>query len=683
VNLVQTSTRLLAATALAGATVTGVMIRSHPAAVPAAAEPAPALQTVALTSDGFVTARFGGASMPGTRPFALLGATWDDPGTRLASTVEVRTRAEADGRWTGWRPLDQDEPSGPGRGSTDPVWVGDSDGVQARIIGGAGRPLPAGLRLDLINPDSTSPDSTSADSPAPAFHPVAEQQVLTDDLPVLQPRPMPSLITRAGWGADETIVKGAPEYTSDVQVLFVHHTADNNAYSCADSARMVRSIEAYHVRSRGWDDIGYNFLVDKCGQLFEGRRGGESRPVLGAHTLGFNSHSAAIAVIGNYTGVGVSPVVKNVIAQVAAYKLGMYGNLASSRTMLLSSGSDRYAKGSLASLNRISGHRDTGKTECPGDTLYAQLPSIRAIAAAGPADFALTSIDGTTQVGDTYYTRGPITPLWTTSTPSALMWRFDVLVDGVPVVSAPRSNRTAQLDLPAGQHTLTIRAVHLSGRTASRTVTVVSDPAAPAFTTAPVVRVRPGSLTRSVPVRLQWAAADRGGLRSVTLTSPVKRTMGTIIHNWDGSAGAGHPTTFTVRATDRAGNARTASTTRTPVVLSESTAARTGRWGTLRSPAFLGATAMVSRTAGSSLSWTFTGSSVALAASRTAAAGRIKVYLDGSYAGILDLRTARTLNRQALWGRAWSASARHTVKFVVEGTAGRPSAVLDGLVYLR
>jgi hypothetical protein len=618
-----------------------------------------------------------------TRPFALLGATWADPRARLESTIEVRTRAEADGRWTGWRPLDTDEPTalsptGPGRGSTDPVWVGNSDGVEARVAGQATHPLPAGLRLDLINPDSEEPAADTY-----AFRPVAATEALGRDLPALQPRPVPSLISRAGWGANEAIVKGPAEYTSDVQVLFVHHTADSNGYSCGDSARIVRGIEAYHVRSKGWDDIGYNFLVDKCGQLFEGRRGGESRPVLGAHTLGFNAHSAAIAVIGNYSGTAVSSLVKNVIAQVAAYKLGMYGNLASSRTMLLSSGSDRYAKGRLASLNRISGHRDTGRTECPGNTLYAQLPSIRAIAAAGPARFGLAGMSGAVRVGAAYYTRGRIQPLWTTSTPSALMNRFDVLVDGEPAVSAPRSNRTAPLDLAPGRHTVTLRAVHLSGRTASRTMTVFSDPTAPAFTTAPAVRVRPGSLNGSVPVRLQWAAADVGGLRSVTLTSPVARTLGTITHNWDGVAGPGHPTTFSVRATDRAGNSRTASTTRTPVVLSEGTAARTGRWAPMRSTAFLSGTAMYSTTAGSSMSWTFTGSSVALAASRTAASGRVKVYLDGSYAGTLQLRTARTQNRQALWGRAFGAPARHTVKFVVEGTAGRPGVVLDGLVYLR
>src|SRR5690606_17772143 len=99
----------------------------------------------------------------------------------------------------------------------------------------------------------------------------------------------------------------------DVQVMFVHHTAGTNSYSCRDSARIVRGIQGYHVRGNGWNDIGYNFLVDKCGNLFEGRKGGVNRAVLGAHTMGFNSHSSAVAVLGNYNARTVPAVVRTAI----------------------------------------------------------------------------------------------------------------------------------------------------------------------------------------------------------------------------------------------------------------------------------------------------------------------------------------------------------------------------------
>ena len=674
-DLVQTSTRLVTAATVAAVAITGVVAPTdaRPGRAPVRSEPA--LQTFALERAPLGARTAAAVLAVGARrtePFALLGATWADPHATLGTAVEVRTHGIA-GRWTAWRALDFDEPGAPqdhGRGSTDPIWVGDSDGVQARVAAADERshPLPAGLRLDLINPDADEP----------ALRPVAYTEALA-----LPARPLPTLITRAGWGANEAIVKEAPEYTSDVQVFFVHHTADSNTYSCGDSARMVRGIQAYHVRSKGWNDIGYNFLVDKCGKLFEGRRGGESLPVMGAHTLGFNSRSAAIAVIGNYSGTAVSARVKNVIAQVAAYKIGMYGNLANGRVALLSNGSDRYVKGTRVVLNRIAGHRDTGRTECPGNTLYAQLPAIRAIASGRPIGFGLLAIVGAVKAGAGYYTRGLIKPMWTLSTPSALMNRFDLIVDGHVVTSASRTNRNALLRLSPGAHTVTVRAVHLSGRLALRTVQVFADARAPAFTTPPTMRVSRGSLNGSVPIRLTWTAADAGGLRSVTLTRPSRRQLGTVAHSRAAAIRPAHPITWTLQATDRTGNSRTASTTRTALVRSEVSAFRSGAWAALRGPAYLSGAALRSTTARSAMTWTFTGNSAALAASRSATSGRVKIYVDGNYSGIVDLRSPGVRHRQAVWARGWSSSVRHTVKAVVEGTSGRPGVVLDGLVYVR
>jgi len=734
VNLVQSSTRIVTAAVLAATPLPEVAAPPQATSGVAPASPGPALQTFELTPSTGSSPTFSaplnasaGAPATGlavsrraTRPFALVGVTWTDTRRRLDGTVEVRTRAASDGRWTGWRALDVDEPTAmepgstdaPSRGGTDPVWIGDSDGVEARVVaeptrGGkpnatpdtqptrsgkpnatpdtqptrSGKPLPEGLRLDLINPEAGWPAAVEvARRPGEARRPGSPAGPVTARY---QPRPAPSLVTRAGWGADESIVTHPSEYTTDIEVLFVHHTAGDNGYRCADSARIVRAIEAYHVRSKGWNDIGYNFLVDRCGTLFEGRRGGTGRAVLGAHTLGFNLHSAAIAVIGDYRDTAAPARVTTVIAQVAAYKLGMYGNLATGRTVLVSTGSDRYAAGARATLNRISGHRDTGRTECPGDTLYGQLPSIRALAAAGPAGFGLARLSGAVRVGPTYYTRGTIRALWSTSTPSGLMYRFDVFVDGRLVVSAPRANRTTLLSLGRGRHILTVRAVHLSGRVATTTTAVYTDTAAPSYPGYPSVRVRTGSLNGSVPVRLLWAAADRGGLRSVTMTRPRVVSLGTTAHTQAGRVRLGRPTTWTLQAADRTGNVRTASTTRTAAVLPEAAATRTGRWTALSNRAFLGGTAMYATAAGSSMTWTFTGSSAALGVSRTAAAGRVRVYVDGAYSGVLDLRSASTQNRQAVWARSWAASARHTVRFVVEGTTNRPGIVLDGLAYLR
>ncbi|GID95096.1 N-acetylmuramoyl-L-alanine amidase [Amorphoplanes digitatis] len=665
------------AVALSGAaTVAASGGGAAPAMVAAGRAPAgPTLETIELVS-GRAAAAAGAVPRRTTRPFSLVGATWTDPRAALAGAVEVRTRRAADGTWTGWQPLEADgvSPAEPGsRGGTDPLWVGDSDGIEARVVAGPGRAgAPAGLRLDLIDPGDPPPAAAP-----PAAPPQGTARV------AVQPRPAPRLVSRARWGADESIVRAVPEYSTDVQVLFVHHTAGTNGYRCSESAAIIRGIQAYHVKSKHWDDIGYNFLVDRCGTLFEGRGGGVARAVVGAHTLGFNSRSSAIAVLGDYSGRSVTAKVKRVIAQVAAYKIGAYGNTPAGRVALISGGSDRYRKGSRATLNRIAGHRDTGKTECPGSSLYAQLGSIRSIAAAGPRNLALSKLNGATRVGRTWYTRGVIRPFWRVATPTSLLYRFDLLVDDALAASSPSGHRSDPLRIPAGRHKLRIRAVALNGRTANATVTIVSDRTLPRFTGGPSVLLRTGSLNGVVPVRVRWAAADVGGLRRVTLSGPATVGLGGGVRTWAGAVRAGVPTTYGLRATDRAGNARSVTVARTAVLVAESRAARTGAWRTLGGRAYLGGGALRSTAANASLSWSFTGRSASLAVSRTAASGRVQVYVDGRPAGMIDLRSPRTLNRRAVWTRAWNDSTRHTVRIRVEGTAGRPGVIADGLVYLR
>lgn len=388
-------------------------------------------------------------------------------------------------------------------------------------------------------------------------------------------------------------------------------------------------------------------------------------------------------MLGDYSGRSVTAKVKRVIAQVAAYKIGAYGNTPAGRVALISGGSDRYRKGSRATLNRIAGHRDTGKTECPGSSLYAQLGSIRSIAAAGPRNLALSKLNGATRVGRTWYTRGVIRPFWRVATPTSLLYRFDLLVDDALAASSPSGHRSDPLRIPAGRHKLRIRAVALNGRTANATVTIVSDRTLPRFTGGPSVLLRTGSLNGVVPVRVRWAAADVGGLRRVTLSGPATVGLGGGVRTWAGAVRAGVPTTYGLRATDRAGNARSVTVARTAVLVAESRAARTGAWRTLGGRAYLGGGALRSTAANASLSWSFTGRSASLAVSRTAASGRVQVYVDGRPAGMIDLRSPRTLNRRAVWTRAWNDSTRHTVRIRVEGTAGRPGVIADGLVYLR
>ncbi|WP_229715632.1 peptidoglycan recognition protein family protein [Mangrovihabitans endophyticus] len=695
VHLNRTLTRTLVVLTGIALAVPGV-VTPRPATAYAAPADAPGLQTVALAQvSGAAAATASGTVAPRTtQPFSLIGATWTDPAAKPPGTIRVRTRSAVTGAWSAWRTLDADEPDAaePGtepdgrRGGTDPVWVGDSDGVAAQVITAPGRTgtLPDGMRLDLINPAAPEPAAAGgATGPGVTAAPRAATQAAPSARAASRARPLPPMVTRAGWGADESIVKGEPQYTSDVKVIFVHHTAGSNNYGCAQSAAIIRGIQRYHVHSKGWNDIGYNFLVDKCGTLFEGRGGGADQPVLGAHTLGFNSHSAAIAVIGDYTSIGAPASVRAMIARVAAWKLGTYGTTAAGTVTLVSSGSDRYAEGHAAVLNRISGHRDTGYTACPGTTLYGQLGSIRSLAAAAPAGLRLSRIGGAAKGSSAYYTRGTIAPHWTIGTSTTMLWRFDVLVDGRLATSTPAAHRTTTLRLTPGRHTITVRAVGLNGISRSFARVVVADTTAPEFTAGPVAALATGSLQSRVPVRLGWRAADAGELASQALIEPDGVRLSGTATRLATTMPAGHATTFTLRANDEAGNAGFGSVTRTASVAAESDAARTGSWRTLRSTAFLAGQAFHSTTRNSTLTWRFTGRAAALAVSRTGVSGRVKMYVDGSYVGVVDLRARGVQNRRSAWVTYWGSSGRHTVRVAVEGSAGRPGVVIDGLVILR
>jgi hypothetical protein len=392
---------------------------------------------------------------PRVKPFSLLGVTWNDATAQIHGTVQVRTRSVRTGLWSDWKDVEahtddtpdagSPEETAPGvRGATAPLWVGDSDGVQVRVSPTAGRgrsagpPLPAGLRLDMVDPgddpdggydsgndgydegfsgfsgyggyggydghDST--DGVPGDSPADANNnknnngndqpfeqsdnslaepavipPISKEETIaeTGRGPYIGGRPR--IITRSGWGADERLREHKFVYTKTVKVVFVHHSATGNDYSCDESDAVIRSIYRYHVRSSHWRDIGYNFLVDKCGNIYEGRAGGVTKAVFGAHTLGFNSNSMGVAVLGTYSNERPSDAAVRAVSQLAAWKLGLFGRNPEGTVSLLSGGSNKYRKGIRVSFQVISGHRDGFHTECPGDQLYDDLGAARRSAA--------------------------------------------------------------------------------------------------------------------------------------------------------------------------------------------------------------------------------------------------------------------------------------------------------------
>ncbi|OIJ90158.1 peptidoglycan recognition protein family protein [Streptomyces colonosanans] len=361
-----------------------------------------------------------GLAPQSVRTFSMIGVVWDDPGAELHGRAQIRTRASGTARWSGWQELEvHNDGHGPDRktkegrsnrlrGSTAPLWVGDSNGVEVRVRADETRApaLPDGLRVELIDPGAEPAKGAPEQSRDAAASEESEGGDLSGSLPgtdtttsavgdgsaPVNDRQLPALskgvtasrpriITRRGWGADESLREPGFVYTDKVKVAFVHHTATGNGYSCSQASSVIRGIYRYHVVSSGWRDIGYNFLVDRCGDIYEGRAGGADKPVLGAHTLGFNDSSMGVAAIGSFEDSTPSAAMVTSIARLAAWKLGLYGMDPRGKTYLRSGGGNRYPEGENARLNVISGHRDGYSTDCPGTLLYGKLGSVRSAAA--------------------------------------------------------------------------------------------------------------------------------------------------------------------------------------------------------------------------------------------------------------------------------------------------------------
>ncbi|MDQ1603860.1 MAG: hypothetical protein QOE01_1705, partial [Actinomycetota bacterium] len=286
-----------------------------------------------------------------TRSFELVGVTWR-AGTGGRLGVLLRTHG-AHG-WTGWSALDPSAPApdsdGPTtRAGTEPSWTGPSDAYQLRVDVRSGR-LPQDVRVELVDP-GTSPADAAVGQAAPASSAQAAAA-------------QPTIYTRRQWGADEALRSGSPSYSPTIRTGFVHHTVNANDYTKAEVPAIIRGIYAYHTLSNGWSDIGYNFLVDKFGRLWEGRYGGMARPVIGAHTGGFNYDTFAVSAIGNFETASAPAAMTDAIAHLMAWKLSLsYRNPLGYATLTsVGGGTSKYSYGTNVKVHVISGHRDVGLT---------------------------------------------------------------------------------------------------------------------------------------------------------------------------------------------------------------------------------------------------------------------------------------------------------------------------------
>ncbi|MGZ8694179.1 MAG: FlgD immunoglobulin-like domain containing protein [Gaiellaceae bacterium] len=294
-----------------------------------------------------VTQRFAGG-------FDLVGVNALGPGS-----VAFRVRT-ASGRWSAWhgaRPEAEDVPDAPQRWKVgNPWWSGRAGVVQARVRGHVTR-----LRMTVVRS-------------------VAEAVPLRR----LAAAGTPAIIPRRAWAGSDTGYRRAvpARYADAVRFAVVHHTAGASPATPAQSVAMVRAIAVYHVRANGWDDIGYNFVVDRFGQIFEGRYGGIDRPVIGAHAQGFNSGSAGVALLGTYSSAAPSAAAQDALVRLLAWRLDLAHVDPLAKVTYSSGGNPEFRPGAAVPLRVISGHRDTGYTSCPGARAYALLPHIAARVAA-------------------------------------------------------------------------------------------------------------------------------------------------------------------------------------------------------------------------------------------------------------------------------------------------------------
>jgi hypothetical protein len=296
-----------------------------------------------------------------TGSYSMVGVTWKAGTAEPGTEVQVATRSG--GAWSAYEELEAEEDptavaGSNSRGGTAPLWVDKADGVAVRVISSTGR-APSDLAVTTVAPG----EPTAADSVAVAgADPGARIKG-----PVRFPK-QPDVISRREWGADPRLGDECfePVYGSSVRAVVLHHTVNSNDYSRSDAPAIVRSILAYHTQGQGWCDIGYNFLVDRFGRIYQGRRGGVRLPVRGAHAGDYNTDTAGISMIGDYDKAAPTRPMKNALVRLIGWRLGTSYAPVYGRTFI----HDRR-------LPRLVAHGNVMSTACPGRYGYEMLPTLR------------------------------------------------------------------------------------------------------------------------------------------------------------------------------------------------------------------------------------------------------------------------------------------------------------------
>jgi len=301
-----------------------------------------------------------------------------------AEGLSVQVRGLGRGGWTDWVDAHIDTEDGPNRDlepghagvvNSAPVWLGTADRVQVQIDSDDDARVVRNIRLFAVN---TIGDAYARPAPLAFLHAIG-RFLTARALPPAEAAPSrPDIITRAQWGADERIRTKGPGIASSLKVAIVHHTAGSNTYAKSESAAVVRGIYSYHVKALDYSDIAYNFLVDRYGQVFEGRWGGIDKPVIGGHTGGMNPYTTGISLMGEFSNVAPPKRMVGALVRILAWKLDVHHVPPIGKVrMTIGDGNSKYGAGQTVKFNRISGHRDASATACPGGYTYSRLSGIR------------------------------------------------------------------------------------------------------------------------------------------------------------------------------------------------------------------------------------------------------------------------------------------------------------------
>ncbi len=464
--------------------------------------------------------------------FNVVGGAWlvDKP---LGTTFQLEVRASPDRKtWSDWAVIvpDEDGPDTEELTHGNLLEVAPSRYLQYRLVLGTFETSVSPLVREVIFALMNTREGPTVEE--------ARAMVLPQE--TTSGVPQPRIISRKGWGANEAWATRKPVYRRPTTFV-IHHTVTPN--NPADPAYIVRAIYQYHALSRGWGDIGYNFLIDRQGNIYEGRKGGDG--VVGVHAGGdYNYGSIGIALLGDYRSAQMTPAMKEALISLMAWE------------------ADRFNIHPLQSsyfvrreFPNVLGHRDLVPTVCPGDNVYKALPELRQLTwqrllahkprveIIGPA--AGESVSGVIQVQ--------------VSSPSPTTSRLELYVDGTlrkeGISSLTWAWNTRQFS--QGEHRIKSVATGVQDRTSRMVREVIVDNAPPTGS----MKIDDGaSYTSQLTVTLSLQAEDdRGEIAGMQFTQDNASEFSKVeeyasSREWVLSSGDGEKTVG-VRFLDQAQNA--------------------------------------------------------------------------------------------------------------------------------